>query len=105
MHNGGLRKAAPIAYRSYLFAVVLLVLGSLIYLWGRVKTMRQGEELTRQRAERQALTRQQDRFRAQVAGLKQSSRIRTIASKELGMIFPSEPPRNLYLKPENTDAD
>ena len=105
MHNGGLSRAAPGVYRSYFFAVVLLVLGSLVYLWGRVKTMHQGEELTQLRADRQTLIRRQDRLRAEVAGLKQSSRIHTIASRELGMVFPSGPPRNLYLKPEKTDAN
>ncbi len=86
-------------YRSYFGALVLLVLGLLVYLWGHVKTMRQGEELTQLRAKRQTLIRQQDRLKAEVAGLVRSSRIREIASKELGMVFPSDPPRNLYLKP------
>jgi cell division protein FtsL len=101
-HSG---EATRSAYGSYFFAVVLVVFGLLVYLWGHVKTMRQGDELTQLRAERETLIRHQDRFRAEVAGLKRSSRIREIASKELGMIFPSEPPRNLYLKPDNQNAD
>lgn len=91
------REEAPGAYRAYFAAVVLVVLGLLIYLWGHVKTMRQGDELARLRAEREALVRQQERLRAEIAGLKQSSRIREIASKRLGMAFPEGPPQNLYL--------
>ena len=102
-HVGGARSAD---YRSYFCAVILLVMGLLIYLWGHVKTMDQGEKLERLREERQALIRQQDRLRAEVAGLNRSSRIREIASKELGMVFPSEAPRNLCRKnaPLQTDV-
>lgn len=85
-------------YRLYFFSVIFLVVGLLIYLWGHVKTIDQGEKLERLREQHQALIRQQDRLRAEVAGLKRSSRIREIASKELGMIFPMEVPKNLYRK-------
>ncbi len=97
----------PADYRSYFCAVIFLVMGLLIYLWGHVKTMDQGEKLERLRGERQALIRQQDRLRADGAGLKRSSRIREIASRELGMVFPSEAPRNLYKKnaPLQKDVD
>ena len=99
-----IRETVPRSYGSYFLAMVLLVLLLLGYLWGHVQTMRQGDELSRLRAEKQELLRDQDRLRAQVAGLKQSSRIRDIASKKLGMVFPSEPPRNLYLKPAGGEA-
>ncbi|MDP6778816.1 MAG: cell division protein FtsL [Candidatus Latescibacteria bacterium] len=91
-------ESTPKAYRSYFLAVVVLVLGLLVYLWGHVKTMRQGEELIRLRSEREALIHRQDRLRVEVAGLQHSVRIRSIAAEKLGMVFPSEPPRNLYLQ-------
>ncbi|MDA0747023.1 MAG: cell division protein FtsL [bacterium] len=96
------RVEKPSGYRSYVFGVVLVVLGLLVYLWGHVRTVQQGDELTRLRAEYQVLTRQQDRMRAELAGLKQSSRIRKIASQQLGMVFPQGPPHNLYLKEGST---
>ncbi len=91
-------ESTPKEYRSYFLAVVVLVLGLLVYLWGHVKTMRQGDELIRLRGEREALVHRQDRLRVEMAGLQQSSRIRRIAAEKLGMVFPSEPPRNLYLE-------
>ena len=91
-------ESAPKEFRSYFLAVVVLVLGLLVYLWGHVKTMRQGEELIGLRSEREVLIHRQDRLRVEVAGLQRSSRIRSIAAEKLGMVFPSEPPRNLYLE-------
>ena len=101
------RRVKSADYRSYFCAVIFLVVGLLIYLWGHVKTMDQGEKLERLRGERQALIRQQDRLRAEAAGLKRSSRIREIASKELGLRFSLEAPRNLYRvnAPLQTDVD
>jgi len=96
------------SYRPYFCAVVLVILAALLYLWGHVKTVAQLEELEALRIERRAVLRQQDRLKARVAGLKQSSRIRSIASEKLGMVFPSDPPRNLYLtpaRPAGRDAD
>jgi cell division protein FtsL len=76
---------------------MLLVLGLLTHLWGVSKTMRQAQTLDGLRAERQTLMKERDRLTAEISGLTQSSRIRTIAEKQLGMVFPQEPPRNLYL--------
>ena len=92
-------REAPATYRPYFCAVVLVVVGALVYLGGHVKAVAQLEELEALRLERQAVLRQQDKLKAKVAGLKQSSRIRRIAAAELGMVFPTEPPRNLYLTP------
>ncbi len=90
------------SWRTYFCAVLVLVLGSLLYLWGHVKSMSQGEDLSRLRSERLVLIRKQDRLRAEVAGLKRSSRIREIATEKLGMVFPSDPPLNLYLQPADS---
>lgn len=76
---------------------MLLVLGLLTHLWGVSKTMRQADALDRLRAEREELLREQERLKAEVSGLAQSSRIRRIAERRLEMVFPQEPPRNLYL--------
>ncbi len=84
-------------YRSGLLSVILLVAGLLIYMWGHVQTLKQGREIDRLRAERKTLLHRQERLMARTAGLKQSNRIRDIAVRELGMVFPTEPPRNLYL--------
>ena len=84
-------------YRSGFLSVILLVAGLLIYMSGHVQTQNQGREIDRLRAERKTLLNQQERLLARTASLKQSNRIRDIAVRELGMVFPSDPPRNLYL--------
>ena len=84
-------------YRSGLLAVIILVLGLLIYMWGHVQTLRQGREIDRLRAERKTLLHRQARLTARTAGLKQSNRIRDIPARDLGIVFPTEPPKNLYL--------
>ena len=84
-------------YRSGFLSVILLVAGLLIYMWGHVQTLSQGREIDRLRAERKNLLHQQERLLARTASLKQSNRIRDIAVRELGMVFPSDPPKNLYL--------
>ena len=85
-------------YRICFLSIALFVVGLLIYLWGHVQTVSQGQELAQLRAERKALLHEQNRLHAQIAGLKQSSRIYDIATRELNMVFPGDPPRNLYLK-------
>jgi len=79
--------------------VVLAVLGALVYLWGYMRTTAQLNELEALRTERRELLQRQDRLRAEIAGLQRSSRIRKIAAERLGMGFPAEPPKNLYLRP------
>ncbi len=91
-------------YRTYFLAVIVVVSGMLIYLWGHVKTMGQGQAQARLINERKALLRHRDHLNARVARLKQSSRIREIATEKLGMVFPEEPPRNLYLDPGLSDS-
>ena len=86
-------------YRTGFLSVILLVAGLLIYLWSHVQTMSQGQELAQLRAEREALTLEQEHLKVRIAGLKQSTRIRDIATQKLGMVFPKDPPRNLYLNP------
>ena len=90
------------AYSLYFSTVFLLVLVMLLYLWGHVRTMSQSRELAQLQNDRQALVRQQGRLAAEATRLKQSSRIREIASRKLGMVFPSEQPRNLYLKSDGS---
>lgn len=84
-------------YRYVLLTLALVVLGLLGYLWAQAQTVRQGDEISRLRTEHQQLLRQQDRLRAEISGLRKSSRIREIATNRLGMVFPQGPPRNLYL--------
>lgn len=87
-------------YRTCFLSVILIVAVLLIYLWGHVQTMNQGQTLAQLRNERKALIHEQDLLRAQISGLKQSTRIRNIAANKLDMVFPSDPPRNLYLEPQ-----
>lgn len=87
-------------YRTCFLSVILFVAVLLIYLWGHVQTMNQGQTLAQLRNERKALFHEQDLLRAQISGLKQSTRIRNIAANKLDMVFPSDPPRNLYLEPQ-----
>lgn len=84
-------------YRSGFLSIILLVAGLLIYMWGHVQTLSQGREIDRLSEERKNLLNQQERLLARTASLKQSKRIRDIAVRELGMVFPSDPPKNLYL--------
>lgn len=92
-------------YRTGFLSIILLVVGLLVYLWGHVQTMNQGQTLEALRAERQALLQDRESLEARIAGLKQSTRIRDIAMQKLGMVFPSDPPRNLYLKPSRGTTD
>ncbi len=94
----------PKTYRPYFATLLLVVLGLLIHLWGVSKTMRQAEELKQLRAERQELLRIQERLKTDISGLSQTSRIRKIAEKQLGMVFPEESPRNLYLNATSSDS-
>jgi cell division protein FtsL len=84
-------------YRYVLLAVVMMVAGLLGYLWAQAQTVRQGDEIARLRTEHQQLLRHQERLRAEISGLRKSSRIRKIATVKLGMVFPQGPPQNLYL--------
>ena len=84
-------------YRYVLLTLALVVLGLLGYLWAQAQTVRQGDEISRLRIEHQQLLRQQERLRAEISGLRRSSRIREIAANRLGMVFPQGPPQNLYL--------
>lgn len=84
-------------YRTGFLSVILLVAGLLIYMWGHVQTLSQGREIDRLLAEQKNLLNQQERLLARTASLKQSNRIRDIAVRELGLVFPTDPPRNLYL--------
>lgn len=84
-------------YRYVLLTLALVVLGLLGYLWAQAQTVRQGDEISRLRIEHQQLLRQQERLRAEISGLRRSSRIREIAANRLGMVFPQGPPHNLYL--------
>lgn len=86
-------------YRTGFLSIILLVAGLLIYLWSHVQTMSQGQKLAQLRAEREALMLEQEHLQVRIAGLKQSTRIRDIAIQKLGMGFPKDPPRNLYLNP------
>lgn len=84
-------------YRSGFLSIILLVAGLLIYMWGHVQTLSQGREIDQLSEERKNLLNQQERLLARTASLKQSKRIRDIAVRELDMVFPSDPPKNLYL--------
>ncbi len=84
-------------YRYVFLSFALVVAGLLGYLWAQAQTVRQGDEIARLRTEHQQLLRRQERLRAEISGLRRSSRIREIASNRLEMVFPKGPPRNLYL--------
>ena len=84
-------------YRTGFLSIILLVAGLLIYMWGHVQTLSQGREIDRLLAEQKNLLNQQERLLARTASLKQSNRIRDIAARKLGMVFPTDPPKNLYL--------
>jgi len=83
-------------FRTYLFAVVLLVVTALVYLWGSVRTFAQREAIAAHQRERESLLRARDKLLADLAGQKQSSRIRARAESQ-GLVFPTDPPSNLYL--------
>lgn len=89
-----------ISYRWYFLSLVLLIAGLLLYVWCHVTALARGKRITDLVDERTALLRTQDMLRAEVTGLGRSSRIREIATLELGMRFPNEQPNNLYLAPD-----
>lgn len=89
-------------YCWYFLSLVLFVLGLLLYVWCQVRTLAQGELIVDLMEERKALLQGQDLLKAEVTGLERSSRIREIATLELGMRFPDEQPNNLYLDPAGT---
>jgi cell division protein FtsL len=91
-------KLTSTLYRTGFLSVILFVAVLLIYLWGHVQTMSRGQRLAELREERTILIREQDHLRAHISGLKKSMRIRQIATNKLDMVFPSDPPRNLYLE-------
>ncbi len=95
--NGNSQVKTSGGYRYVLLTVALVVLGLLGYLWAQAQTVQQGDEIARLRTEHQQLLHQQERLRAEISGLRRSSRIREIASNRLGMVFPQGPPKNLYL--------
>ncbi|MDE3000572.1 MAG: cell division protein FtsL [Gemmatimonadota bacterium] len=96
MNTGSETKTSG-GYRYILLAMALVVLGLLGYLWAQAQTVRQGDEISRLRTEHQQLLRRQERLRAEISGLRRSSRIREIATVRLGMVFPQGPPQNLYM--------
>lgn len=97
-------EASGRAYLPHIFVVVVSVLGSLAYLWGHVETLRQREDLARLGTEREALLRRQEGLNAKITGLTLSTRIGRIATDKLGMVYPSEAPRNLYLEASKPTA-
>ena len=99
MRGSLLRTASRGSYRSYFLAIVLLVVGLLANVWCHVKKVAQGERIVQLREMKRTLLRERDHLRADVTGLKRSSRIREIAAIELGMRFPEESPNNLYVDP------
>ena len=95
--NSGSEMKTSGGYRYVFLTLALVVLCLLGYLWAQAQTVRQGDEISRLRTEHQQLLREQERLRAEMSGLRRSSRIREIATNRLGMVFPQGPPQNLYL--------
>jgi len=76
--------------------VVLFVFSALFYLWGNVRTVSQREAMVDLQKEREILNRTREKLLTDLAGLKQSSRIRSAAEAQ-GLATPTDPPSNLYL--------
>lgn len=82
--------------RRYFVAIVFLVSAALLYLWGNVKTVSQRDAMAGLQREGESLLRVREKLEAELAGLRQSTRIRARA-EALGLVFPEDPPSNLYL--------
>lgn len=101
--RAGIRpQSSGTGFRNTFLVVVMLVAAALIYLWGNVRTVSQRTTMAQLRKERTALLRAREKLMADVAGFKQSSLLRTQA-ESLGLVFPSEPPSNLYLSDSTTE--
>jgi cell division protein FtsL len=76
--------------RLFLFALVMLLLigGSLFYVWSRIQAIRLGYEISRALKEEKALTDVNKKLRLEIATLKSYARIEKFAVEELRMTKP-----------------
>ena len=88
----GRPKARPVSRKGnvLLFAVLLLLLigGSLIYVWSRIQVIQAGYEISNALKAGRALAEESKRLRVEVATLKSYARIEKLATEELKMSKP-----------------
>ena len=77
--------------RLLLFLTLLLLLlmgGSLFYVWSRIQVIQLGYEISNALKEGRGLTEASKKLRIEIAALKSYDRIERIATEELGMAKP-----------------
>ena len=72
------------------FTLLLLILmgGSLFYVWSRIQVIQLGYEISNALKEGRGLTEASKKLRIEIAALKSYDRIERIATEELGMAKP-----------------
>lgn len=76
-------------YSAVLGVVVFAALASLI-VWSRLTVVNLGYEISRADAERETLIERNKRLELEYMALKSPERIERIATKELGLVYPTE---------------
>ncbi len=89
----GSSKGRPMVIKSYRLLVIslfllLLILGSLFYVWSRIQVIQLGYEISKGLKEERALAEANKKYRLEVATLKSYGRIEKIAIEELKMVKP-----------------
>ena len=68
--------------------LILLIGGSLFYVWSRIQVIQLGYEISNALKEGRGLTETSKKLRIEIAALKSYARIERIATEELGMTKP-----------------
>ncbi|HUI45322.1 MAG TPA: cell division protein FtsL [Nitrospirota bacterium] len=73
-----------------LFMTLLIIVGLLLYVGGKVKIMRLGYQIDALEREKRELARENGSLRIEASSLTSPARIEELATKRLGMIRPTE---------------
>jgi len=72
----------------FVLPTLLLIVGSLFFVWSRIKVIQLGYEVSSALKEGRALVETNKKLRLQIATLKSYARIERLATEELGMSKP-----------------
>ena len=72
----------------FVLPTMLLIVGSLFFVWSRIKVIQLGYEVSNALKEGRALVETNKKLRVEIAALKSYARIERIATEELGMSKP-----------------
>jgi cell division protein FtsL len=89
--EGSKARPIPAKFGLFLFAgllTLLLIGGSLFYVWSRIQVIQLGYEISNALKKERALTEANKKLRLEIATLKSYARIEKIAAEDLRMIKP-----------------